>query len=335
MNGNAMDVAAKKTPAALARKYSTLLRDLAPVLGLILVTVVFTITTKGKLVTVDNLQSLLNQTIVTALVALGAVFVFGAGSLDMSVAGCVCISAVLACMAAIPTGSLLVAFAVCMGVSLLLGLFKGLFTAYVEVPTFIVTIVLNMIISAVVLVIMGKETTLYLRSAVPEIPALTFGEMTAVNLVTLASFFILCVVLFSFTGLGRRVKLVGGNPKSARQSGINVRTTKIWTFIIGAVGVGLAAFILLIRTRTVGNTTGSTLGTDVMVALVLGGMPISGGPRSRITAGLFGAMTITVLNSGLTIMGISTGMIQIVRGIVFLAIVFVASWSYRTKLLPR
>lgn len=317
------------------RRYGGVIRNLAPFIGFVLVTLVFTLTTKGQLVTSDNLQSLLNQVIVVALVSLGSVFVFGAGSLDMSVAGCVCISAVLSCMVAIPTGSLLAAFAVCMGVSLVLGLLKGIFTAFIEVPTFIVTIVLNMIISALVLVIMGNETTLYLRNATPEIPALSFGEMTTVNVVTLGLFFLVCVVVFNFTGMGRRVKMVGGNPRAAKQAGINVRTTKIWTFIIGAIGVGLAAFILLIRTRTVGNTTGSTLGTDVMVALVLGGMPISGGPRSRISAGLFGAATITVLNSGLTIMGIPTGMIQVVRGIVFLAIVFVASWSYRTKLLPR
>lgn len=325
----------KEAGISFPRKYAGTLRSLAPALGFALVLLFFIVTTRGGIVRLDNLQSLLNQVIVVALVSVGSVFVFGTGSLDMSVGGCVCLSAVLSCMAAIPTGSLPLAFLVCMGTALALGLLKGLFAAFVEVPLFIVTIVLNMIISASVLVIMGNETTLYLRSATPEIPALSAGQMAAVNVTTLGLFFLICAVIFNYTGIGRRVKLVGGNPKSAKQSGVNLRTTKIWAFVIGAVGIGLAAFILLIRTRTVGNTTGSSLGTDTMVALVLGGMPISGGPRSRISAGLFGAATITVLNNGLVMLGISTGMIQIVRGIVFLAIVFVASWSYRTKLLPR
>ena len=47
-----------------------------------------------------------------------------------------------------------------------------------------------------------------------------------------------------------------------------------------------------------------SLGNDVMVALVLGGMPLSGGPRSKISAGIIGAATITILNSGLTILGL-------------------------------
>ena len=97
----------------------------------------------------------------------------------------------------------------------------------------------------------------------------------------------------------------------------------------------LAAFLLMLRTRTVGNTTGGSLGNDVMVALVLGGMPLSGGPRSKISAGLVGAITITVLNSGLTMMGLSTGQVQIIRGIVFIIVVLVSSLSYRGKLLPR
>lgn len=325
----------KQAEISFARRHGTTLRNLAPALGFVLVLLFFILTTKGNIVSAGNLQSLLNQVIVVALVAVGSVFVFGTGSLDMSVGGCVCLSAVLSCMVAISTGSLLLAFIVCMLTSLALGLLKGIFAAFVEVPLFIVTIVLNTIISASVLVIMGNETTLYLRSAVPEIPALTFNQMAVVNVLTLGAFYIACAVIFNLTGIGRRVKLVGGNPQSAKQSGINIRTTKIRAFLIGAVGLGLAAFILLIRTRTVGNTTGSSLGTDTMVALVLGGMPISGGPRSRISAGLFGAATITVLNNGLVMMGISTGLIQIVRGIVFLSIVFVASWSYRTKLLPR
>ena len=72
-----------------------------------------------------------------------------------------------------------------------------------------------------------------------------------------------------------------------------------------------------------------------MTALVLGGMPLVGGPRSKISAGLVGAATITVLNAGLTMIGLDLATIQTVRAIIFLAVVYVASVSYRTKLLPR
>ena len=159
--------------------------------------------------------------------------------------------------------------------------------------------------------------------------------MSAVNIIFLAVFFIICVILFNYTSLGVRIKNMGGNIISAKQSGIDTRKTTISAFLVSAVGVAIAAFVILLRTRTVGGTTASTVGNDVMVALVLGGMPLSGGPKSKISAGLLGAATITVLNSGLTIMGLSTGQIQICRGVVFIVVVLVSSLSYRGKLLPR
>ena len=79
----------------------------------------------------------------------------------------------------------------------------------------------------------------------------------------------------------------------------------------------------------------SLLSLDVLIALVVGGMPISGGPKYKISAGLVGALTVVVLNSGLTMVGLSTALIQAIRGIVFIVVVLVSSFSYRGKLLPR
>ncbi|MGB4657702.1 MAG: ABC transporter permease [Mobilitalea sp.] len=333
MDNSELETTGKSTSSK--NDYGMFITGIAPVIGFVLVVIFFTITTKGNLLSVSNLQSLTNQVIVTALVSVGAVFVFGTGNLDMSLGGCVCISAVLGCMVAIPTGNLFLAFVVCIGSALIMGLLKGVLAAFVEVPFFIVTIVLGTVITAGVLVMLGKETTLYLNNALPEIPSLSFTQMTAVNIITLGLYFVLCLIVFNFTGLGREIKILGGNFFAARQSGIDTKRTKIFAFFVGSIGVGLAAFILLIRTRTVGSTTGGSIGIDVMVALVLGGMPISGGPRSKISAGLIGAATITVLNSGLTMMGLSTDVIQTCRGIIFLVVVLVTSLSYRTKLLPR
>lgn len=321
----------KKPSTVDARKIG----NMAPYMGLVLVIIVFSITTKGALLSTMNLQSLTNQVIVTALVTIGSVFIFGAGYFDMSMAGVVCFSAVSGGMVMIRTGSVFAGAVIILAVSLLFGLLKGLFAAFINVPFFIFTIVLGTVITSVVLVMMGSESTIYLKNAVKEIPSPSFAQMSIINVAALAAFFLLCLVLFNYTSLGIRIKSMGGNIVSATQSGIAVKKTTIITFLVSALGVALAAFIILIRTRTVGGTTASSVGTDVLVALVLGGMPLSGGPRSKISAGLIGAITITVLNSGLTIMGLSTGQIQICRGVVFIVVVLVASLSYRGKLLPR
>jgi ribose transport system permease protein len=159
--------------------------------------------------------------------------------------------------------------------------------------------------------------------------------MSIINVVSLVGYFLICLFLFNFTSIGTKVKMIGGGKRSASQSGINVRNMTILTFLNSAVGIAIAAFLLIIRVRTIGAATAGSTGTDVMIALVLGGMPISGGPKAKISAGLVGAITISFLNSGLTILGLSSGTIQIFRGIVFIIVVLVASFSFRTKLLPR
>ena len=307
----------------------------APYAGLLLVTVVFTILTKGSLLSSNNLQSMSNQIIVTALVTLGAVFVFGAGFFDMSMGGTICFAAVTGGLTAMNTGSLFLSALVILIVSAVFGVAKGLFAAYVNIPFFIFTIVLGSVISAVVLVILGSKSTLNLSDAVSPIPELSFTGMSVVNVVCLVCFFVLCLVFFNYTSLGLRIRNMGGSITASKQSGIDTKKTTLEAFLVSALGVAVAAFVILIRTRSVSGNTAGSVGTDVMVALVLGGMPLSGGPRSKISAGLIGAATITILNSGLTIMGLSTGQIQICRGIVFIVVVFVSSFSYRSRLLPR
>ena len=314
------------------------LRNWAPLGGFIILFALFAGLTNGDNLGISNLQSLLNQVMVMALVATGAVFVFGSGSIDMSMGACVSLSAVLGGMVGIETGSIALVLLVCVGSAIALGLLKGLFAAYVEAPSFIITIVMGMVITACVLVMMGDTANLLLPTPGTEpntIPIFDFEQMTIVNLITLIGFFALCWMLFSLGTLGRSVKMTGGSLVVARQTGLPIRRTVILSYLLGALGIGLAAFILVIRTRTVGANTGISMGTDVLVALVLGGMPLTGGPRSSIYAGLIGAASITVLTNGLTMIGLELEYIQICRGLVFIAVVFIASMSYRTKLLPR
>lgn len=311
------------------------IKNYFPLLGLLILVVFFSIATGGALLSTISLQSLLNQVIATALVALGSVFVFGSGNFDMSLGACLSLSAILGGMAAIATGSLIVAFLVCIGLSLLLGLLKGLFASFVDVPLFIVTIVLGSLLSAFTLFILGDASAVHLKDALQPLPSFSFSQMSVINLVVLLSYFSLCLVLFLFIPIGRQVKILGGNAVTARQSGIPIKKVKVGAFLIGALGIGLAAFVILVRVRNIGASTASSMGTDVMIALVLGGMPLSGGPRSRISAGLVGATSITVLNAGLTMMGLNIAVIQIFRAVVFLVVVYVASMTYRTRLLPR
>ena len=156
-----------------------------------------------------------------------------------------------------------------------------------------------------------------------------------VKLVILIGFFAIAFYLFNKTAVGRKNKFLGSNPVAGSQTGISIVKQTIYSFCFSGVGVGLAAFLTILRAPTLSKSTGGSIGMDVLIAIVFGGMSVSGGARSKIGASIVGGLSITVLNQVLLVLGASFGMTQLIKGVMFLAVVFVASLNYRTKLLPR
>lgn len=92
-------------------------------------------------------------------------------------------------------------------------------------------------------------------------------------------------------------------------------------FAIAGIGVGLGAIMTIIRSGSITTDTCATLNMDCMLAIVLGGMSCFGGSRSNTYSGIVGALIVTVLNNGLLMVGVSSTVIQAIRGIVFIVLV--------------
>mgnify|MGYP000066725563 FL=1 len=129
------------------------------------------------------------------------------------------------------------------------------------------------------------------------------------------------IVLFNYTKLGKYCKAIGDNPVSAEQSGAKLKIVKLWCYIIAGTCVGLASLFLLARSGNVGKNIGSGTEMDVMVAVILGGMNLNGGCKSRIGAAIAGVITYTLLANGLTISGVNQTYITLVKGIIFIVII--------------
>ena len=303
--------------------------NFTPMIGLVLIVVLFAILSQGKTLDAINIKVMFNNFIITAVIAISVVFVFGSGALDMSMGGSICLSVIIGAIVVRSTGSIPLMILATVLVSLAVAAVKGFVAAVLDLPVFIVTIVLGSVLSAIALVILGDESTISLTSVIQDTYSPEF------YLLLLGVFYLLALILFNYTSIGKSIKLIGGNPVAARQLGISKKKTLITAFLMAGLGVALASVIILLRYKTASSTTASSVGTDIMVAVVLGGMPLSGGPRARISAGLIGAATITILSNGLFKMGLPNEEIQVIRGIVFVVVVLLASLNYRTKLLPR
>ena len=286
-----------------------------PFLLLLIIAVFFTVATGGRFASRGNFSTILSQCLVTGIVATGASFIFATGNINVAMGATTALTATLAAKVYLATQSLAAMVIAAVVVGVLLMVISAVLSTVLKVRIMFVTIVMMVLLASIQAEIVG--------GSIIRMPYELVGPLqrSAVIYCVFLAFFVVCAVLFHFTSLGRDIKLLGANKTFAGLSGISESRYLMIAFIIAGVGVGIAALIVIIRSGSITNTTCSSLNMDVVLALVLGGMPIVGGAKSKVYAGLLGALTVVVLNNGLLMMDISSTIIQGVRGVLFLLLV--------------
>jgi len=128
-------------------------------------------------------------------------------------------------------------------------------------------------------------------------------------------------LLFHFTKLGHNLKAIGAGEQASRFVGIRVDKTKWILYIVAGVITGFAAFINVVKVGSVTSTGGNMLETEILIALVLGGLPISGGALVRFSNVIVGVLTYKTLSTGLNMIGLTTETQQLIEGVIFLIVV--------------
>ena len=308
--------------------------NLAPLAGLFVLAAAFLIIGKIKDINIPyGMQSVLNQSIVVAVIATGAVFIYTLGSFDISLGASAAVSALLGGMVYLKTESLALMFLVCIGAAVVVALTNSVLASVFNLPVFVTTIAMLSVLNALVLLLISLNGT-GSEISVPMMAVSSFDTIPF-KLTVLILYVAFCVFMFSFTPIGRREKFLGGNPLCAKLTGISIKKYSIIAFVISGIGVGLGAFLSIIYAPTLTKNTASSVGMDVIIAIVFGGMPVSGGARSKIYAALIGAFSMTFLGQIMTLFNLNSGVGQMVKAVIFLLIVFIASSDHRTRELPR
>ena len=319
------DVPTQKRKKLLNKK---IIFESAPIIGLICLVSAYIGVSNGN-VSLYNLEIIINQSVILTVVAIGAVFIFSLGSFDISLGASMAVSGMIGVMVYNLTESFAIMLLACVAAGVLVGTVNSLLSAIFNLPAFVSTIAMLSILSSLVDLILDGNNNIKLIGSTAAIDNLL------VKLFILVVFFAIAFYLFNKTAIGRKNKFLGSNPIAASQTGISIVKQTIYSFCFSGLGVGLAAFLTILRAPTLSKSTGGSIGMDVLIAIVFGGMSVSGGSRSKIGASIIGALSITVLNQVLLVLGASFGMTQLIKGVIFLAVVFVATLNYRTKLLPR
>ncbi len=306
----------------------------APLGGLILLFGIFMALAVIKDINIPySFKNIVNQSVVVVVAATGAVFIYTLGSFDISLGASLCVSALIGAMAYNATKSLPVMLLTCVGVAVLISLTSSVLASVFNLPVFVTTIAMLSLLSALALVLIGANGT----GDVIQVPAAAVRGINNVwfKLIILAVYLGMCVFLFDFMKLGRREKFQGGNPVCAKLTGLNGKRLAIAAFAIAGVGVGLGAFLTITYAPTLSRNTASSVGMDIIISIVFGGMPVSGGARSKIYAAVIGALSMTMLNQIMLALSLDSGVGQIVKAIIFLLVVSISMSNSKGNILPR
>jgi len=287
-------------------------KALLPLLGLLIIIAAFALMTDGQIISPRSIRLILSQVYPLMIACTGVFMVMTLGSLDFSQGSILGMASIVVSALSFWNIPLAILGGILTGAAI--GLLNGFFHIKFRIPSFIVTICTMYLFRG----LCAYLTTNAPVAATPAITALNqdWIKLLITGLVLLASY-----ILFEYTRLGISLKATGAGEMAARYSGIRTDRLKLLSFVAAGAITGIAAFVNVVKVGSITSTAGNQFETNILIALVLGGLPISGGAKVRFSNILIGTLISLILNNGLVMLGLDTAMQQLIKGMIFLAVV--------------
>ncbi|MBQ3450446.1 MAG: ABC transporter permease [Synergistaceae bacterium] len=292
---------------------SDLFKGLLPFVGLVLILIIMYYLTDGRIMQPKRLRLLLSQVYYPMIVAVGVFFVMTLGSIDFTEGSTLGVASIVISVLSFYSITLAVIGGILTGA--LIGAVNGFFHVKFKLQSFIVTI-------CTMYLFRGVCAYLTTETAIPASKALKALDSDNLKIAITLAVLIIAYFLFKFTRIGNDVKAIGSGETAARFSGVRTDKVKFLVFVAAGALTGLAAFVNVLKVGSITATAGNQLETQILISLVLGGLPITGGAKVRFSNIIVGTLMYTILNNGLVMLGLESATQQLIKGIVFL--IFVA-----------
>ncbi len=276
--------------------------DWAALIGLVVLVIVFG-ALNSTFLSVGNIESMLVAAAILIVLAVGQTFVVATAGIDLSIASTMTLAAVvfgqgfshgwgvpLSAVAAVVAGGLV-------------GVINGVLIAKGGITDFIVTLgTLSAASGAALILANGKPVTIIngflLKLSTNGIGIFGWSFIIAAVVAVLAH-----VMLFH-TRFGTHLFATGGQPEAARAMGISTNRIKIAVYTVSGVLAGLGAILLVARIGAAEPAANTAFLLNSVAAVVLGGVSLFGG-RGNIVGPVVGALLLTALVNGLTLLNVS------------------------------
>lgn len=301
--------------------------------GLVLVLLVFTLMTDGALLSEFNVRTILKQLVILFTITVGMIFIFSHGGMDISVGAVLALSSMAAIYTMNAGAPLVLGILVAVFISVLCYMINVLIANQFGLMAAIASLAIMIVSRGIVTYQVSTSVTKIALVDVKPLRELGRNMPLIVTIIVLVG--VVGYVLFHLTRMGKQNKAIGDNPLAASQSGVRVKRTKVVAYLLAGILVGFASVLSLSRSAVISENTGMGLEMDVIVALILGGMALNGGSRSRMSSAFVGSITLVLLNNGLVMVGVPPEVVSLVKGMIFLVVVFLLLRRPATEVMPR
>lgn len=302
-----------------------------PLLALCCMYALFSALTPDTFLRSLNLVTMLRQTVVVAIAAVGTALIIIHGGIDLSVGSTVALTTVVVAKCLQGGASPLSATAAALALGALAGLLNGALVVWLRITPFIATLGTMSALRGVAKGLADEQKIDAPARGLDDWMAVIPGERLVPHGVWLAlGTAAVCALLLNYTRLGRHAVAVGSNELTARLCGVAVTRVRLTIYALGGLLAGLAG-VLEFSTLTVGDPTDSFgLELEAIAAVVIGGGSLAGGQGS-VAGTVIGALLLTVIKSGCTHLGMQNWIQEILTG----AIIVIAMTLDRVRQAAR
>ena len=290
-------------------------RELALALAILAVAVVMALGAPGFF-RLENQRDLLMANMPVAIVALGMTLVILTGQIDISVGSqfALCsVAAGLFAKAGLPTPAAALATCICGG---LLGALNGALVAYARIPSIVVTLATMVALRDA---LRWATEGAWVQDLPPGFQWYGQSQITS-EMLTFAVVAVLAAVFawgLRYLAAGRAFYAAGSNAEAARLAGIDPARVVFAAFTVTGTLTGLAAMCNAVRFNQIPSNAGIGLELQVIAAVIVGGVAVTGGQGTLLGA-LLGVTLLGMIGPALTFLGISAYWERAIQGAIIL-----------------
>ena len=290
-----------------------------------------------------NAKTIITQTVIVGIGALGMTMVITSGGIDLSAGSQIALSSVACAMtlnafavgepAVVGSIGMLAATLAAMATGAAAGAFNGSVSCYLKIPPFIVTL-------GTMMIARGAAEGIAKQSQVrtPENSLQDFMQRNpdpewlifAPGVWIMIALLVVVGVTMRYTVFGRYIYALGSNESTARLCGVPVTRTRIVIYTLCGLLMGISGVMSYAFLGSGDPTTAVAKELDIIAAVVIGGGSLSGGQGSPIGS-IAGALIMTLLVSGCSMLNVPDYSQKVIIGFIIIGAVAADTWKTRRQ----